>query len=417
MLTVDQAIDAILARCQALPARSTRLIDALGLTLAEEIAADIDLPPFDKALMDGYAVRSADLATSGELRFRVTEEITAGRVPSRPVLEGEAARIMTGAPLPSGADAVVVVEKSRMDGPDVILNGPVRPGLNRMIRGREMKAGEILLDRGTTLDASKLGLIASAGRGEVLAIPKPAVEVVPTGDELVQASETPQPGQIRNSNGVMLAALARTPFRRAYAFEEPIARDDPEALRKTLGRYVWAAEGPHRPPESIPSILDVLIISGGVSAGTKDLVPATLVDLGVEPVFHKVNVKPGKPLWFGVGPPRGYKEGTLVFGLPGNPVSGVVCFLLFVRPALEALAGRDPKRTQLASFCLGTPYQHQGDRPTYHPARLVDGRVFPLDWAGSADLRTVALADGFAAFPAGDGVFQAGDPIPFLPLC
>ena len=153
-----------------------------------------------------------------------------------------------------------------------------------------------------------------------------------------------------------------------------------------------------------------------MSAGTKDLVPATLIDLGVECVFHKVNVKPGKPLWFGIGPGRGDQPDTLVFGLPGNPVSGVVCFLLFVRPALEALAGRPPKRTQLASFRLGAPYEHRGDRPTYHPARLVDGRAFPLDWAGSADLRTVALADGFAAFPAGDAAFRAGDSIEFLPL-
>ncbi len=152
--------------------------------------------------------------------------------------------------------------------------------------------------------------------------------------------------------------------------------------------------------------LDVLIVSGGVSAGTRDLVPSTLVDLGVEPVFHKVKVKPGKPLWFGVGPPRGDKPGTLVFGLPGNPVSGFVCFLLFVRPALDALAGRDPRRTQLASFSLGAPFEHRGDRPTYHPARLVDGCVFPLDWAGSADLRTVALADGFAAFPPGIEPFE-----------
>jgi molybdopterin molybdotransferase len=416
MLTVDEAIDAILARCRALPARSTPLIDALGLVLAEDIAADIDLPPFDKALMDGYAVRSVDLADSGGRRFRITEEITAGRVPQHPILEGEAARIMTGAPLPSGADAVVMVERSRMAGEDVILDGPVRPGLNRLVRGREMKAGEILLPRGTTLDAPKLGLIASAGHPEVLAIPGPVVCVVPTGDELVPISEIPQHGQIRNSNGVMLTALARTPFRRAFVCEEPIAKDDPEALRKTLGRYVFAADGPRRPPETIPSILDLLIISGGVSAGTKDLVPTTLVDLGIEPVFHKVNVKPGKPLWFGVGPRRGYKERILVFGLPGNPVSGVVCFLLFVRPALEALAGRVPKRTQLASFRLGAPYEHRGDRPTYHPARLVDDRVFPLDWAGSADLRTVALADGFAAFPAGDAAFQAGDPVSFLPL-
>jgi molybdopterin molybdotransferase len=401
MLTVDQAIDAILARCSPLPARSTPLIDALGLTLAEEIDADIDLPPFDKALMDGYAVRSADLAGRADRRFRITEEITAGRVPTRPIGEGEAARIMTGAPMPEGADAVVMVERSKVEGLDVVLTGPVRAGLNRLTRGREMQAGEILLSYGTTLDASKLGLIASAGRAEILAIPRPTVAVVPTGDELVPASKIPQPGQIRNSNGVMLAGLARS-WGSRQAAEGSIAPDDPSKLRSVLEESLAGA--------------DVLLISGGVSAGSKDLVPETLVDLGVETVFHKVNVKPGKPLWFGVGAGRVDRPGILVFGLPGNPVSGVVCFLLFVRPALEALAGRTTKRTQLGSFCLGAPYQHQGDRPTYHPSRLVDGRVFPLDWAGSADLRTVALADGFAAFPAGNAAYQAGDRVEFLPL-
>jgi molybdopterin molybdotransferase len=401
MLSLDQAIEVILSRCRPLPARSTPLIDALGLVLAEAIVADIDLPPFDKALMDGYAVRSADVAEPGERRFRVTEEIPAGWMPTRPVLQGEAARIMTGAPLPSGADAVVMFERSRMEGDDVILNGPVRSGQNRLTRGREMKAGETLLEPGTKIDAVKLALIASAGRGEVLAIPRPSVAVVPTGDELVSASEFPQPGQIRNSNGVMLAGLAHS-LGFSEANQRPIAPDEPARLKSALRGVI---EG-----------WDVALISGGVSAGTKDLVPATLVDLGVEPVFHKVNVKPGKPLWFGVGPSRDGKPGGLVFGLPGNPVSGIVCFLLFVKPALEALAGRKPGLTQLKSFTLGAPFEHRGDRPTYHPARLIDGRLFPLDWAGSADLRTVALADGFAAFPAGDATFQVGDPVFFLPL-
>ena len=401
MLTVDQAIEAILRHASVLPARPTALIDALGSDLAEDIAADIDLPPFDKALMDGYAVRSADLSDPGEHRLTVVEEITAGRMPTRPLRPGEASRIMTGAPLPLGSDAVIMVERSRMDGPTVLLNGPVAPGTNRLTRGREMRAGQVLLERGTRLDPAKIGLIASAGRSEVLAIPVPSVAVVPTGDELVPASRKPQAGQIRNSNGVMLAGLATTWGARPVR-EWPIAPDDPSGLRSSIEAALGQA--------------DVLLISGGVSAGTKDLVPSTLVGLGIEPIFHKVQVKPGKPLWFGVGPPRVDGPGVLVFGLPGNPVSGVIGFLLFVRPALGALAGHPPGRTQLASFRLGAVFEHRGDRPTYHPARLEGGRLFPSAWAGSADLRAVALADGFAAFPAGDRVFQEGEEIPFLPL-
>ena len=400
MLSVDQAIDAVLRHAGPLPARPTPLIDALGLILAEDIAADIDLPPFDKALMDGYAVRSGDLDQAGEHRLRVVEEITAGRVPSRPLSRGEAARIMTGAPLPLGADAVVMIERTRMEGSTVIIDGPVPPGQSRLTRGREMRAGEVLLERGIRINATRLGLIASAGRSEVQAIPSPTIAVVPTGDELVPALRRPGPGQIRNTNGVMLAGLARA--RGCVDVSEmTVAPDEPEGLRSLLSSALDRS--------------DVLMISGGVSAGTKDLVPAALADLGIEAVFHKVNVKPGKPLWFGIGPRRSDRPGVLVFGLPGNPASGVVGFLLFVRPALDALAGRVPKRTQLASFPLGAPFEHRGDRPTYHPARLRDGFVFPLDWAGSADLRSVAVADGFAVFPAGDRAFREGEAVSFLP--
>ncbi|WP_435009991.1 molybdopterin molybdotransferase MoeA [Tundrisphaera lichenicola] len=415
MLSVDEATEAILRHCVPPRARSTPLIDAVGLTLAEEIAADIDLPPFDKALMDGYAVRSADLSSDGERALLVVEEITAGRTPSRTLGQGEASRIMTGAPLPSGADAVVMIERSRMEGDHVIVSGPIASGQFRLPQGREMKAGEVLLPRGITIDPAKVGLIASAGRAEVLAIPQPSIAILPTGDELVSASERPGPGQIRNSNGVMLASLARAwGFR--HAFESPVAPDDPARLRDALGRELWMKEDRTRSAESMPGLVDVLIVSGGVSAGTKDLVPATLLDLGVEPIFHKVNVKPGKPLWFGIGPPRGYKQPTLVFGLPGNPVSGVVGFLLFVRPALDALAGRKPSPPRQISAKLDGPFSHRGDRPTYHPARLVEGRAIPLDWAGSADLRTVALADGFAVFAAGDREYLGGEDISFLPL-
>src|SRR6185312_11929265 len=176
-------------------------------------------------------------------------------------------------------------------------------------------------------------------------------------DELVPASRQPEAGQIRNTNGVMLTGLAEAWGARDVA-EMPIAPDDPDRLRSRLKE---ALDGS-----------DVVLISGGVSAGTKDLVPAALIDLGIEPVFHKVSVKPGKPLWFGVGPSRGSKPGILVFGLPGNPVSGVVGFLLFVRPALDALAGRTVAAPELPELPLAGPFVHHGDRPTYHPVRRVE---------------------------------------------
>jgi len=206
----------------------------------------------------------------------------------------------------------------------------------------------------------------------------------------------------------MLGALARRCG--AEAAVAPIAPDEPDGLRAALADALDAA--------------DLVLITGGVSAGQRDLVPGTLETLGVEPVFHKVRLKPGKPLLFGLGPPRGDRPPTLVFGMPGNPVSGLVGFLVFVRPALEVLAGRRPPGTSAAPsairFPLAVPFAHRGDRPTYHPARLesveAGYRIRPLDWAGSADLRTAALADGFAIFPAGDRTYPPDEPVGYLPM-
>jgi molybdopterin molybdotransferase len=402
MLNVDEALGAVLGQCSPLPPRPCPLADALGCVLAEDVAADIDLPPFDKALMDGYAVRASDLAATR--RLRVGEEITAGRTPTRPLGPGEAAMIMTGAPLPGGADAVVMVERTRRDGADVVIDGPeVVPGQNRLPRGREMRAGEVVLYGGEVLNPPRLGLLASVGRTSAVVFRRPRVLVVSTGDELVEPGQVPGPGQIRNSNATLLRALAASAGGDADVL--PTAPDEPSALRDILARGLGA---------------DVLLISGGVSAGNRDLVPSALEALAVRRVFHKIRLKPGKPLWFGTGPerPEG-RPGALVFGLPGNPVSGVVGFLLFVRPALDRLAARSMPIEPTLPVRLATPYTHAGDRPTYHPARFTGSEprvVAPLDWAGSADLRTVAAADGFAIFPAGDRRYEAGEIVRFLPL-
>jgi molybdopterin molybdotransferase len=410
MLTVDEALDAVLQRCAALPAQRRGLAAALGCVLAEDVTADLDLPPFDKALVDGYAVRCADLAGNGageDCRLTIVEEIVAGRMPTRPLGARQAAAIMTGAPLPAGADAVVMVEKTRRQGDTVLIDDPVVvPGKARLARGRELKAGDVVLRQDELLSPARLGVLASVGRIEARVIPRPRVMIVPTGDELVEPDQVPGPGQIRNSNAVMLRALAVVAG--AEADTLAIAPDDPARLESALARGLGA---------------DVLLITGGVSAGKLDLVPETLERLGATAVFHKIRLKPGKPLWFGVGPARMDGPGALVFGLPGNPVSGIVGFLLFVRPALEVLAGRDAGRGSSRSktaLPLAGSFVHTGDRPTYHPARIVpeDGRtcLAPLDWAGSADLKTVAQADGFAIFAAGDRTYEKGEIVGFLPL-
>lgn len=412
MLSIAEARRAILERASTLPRRRVPLAEALYCILAEDVVADVDSPPFDKALVDGYAVRSTDCTGDPPFRLRVGEEIPAGRTPSRPLGLHEAAAIMTGAPMPPGSDAVVMVEQSRIEGSQVVLTPtqPIRVGQNRMDRGREMRTGDGVLSVGSVLGAAKLALLASVGHVDPLVHPRPHVRIVPTGDELVEPAQTPGPGQIRNSNATLLQALVRSDLNGLIATAEvsPIAPDDPPRL---LDQLAWGLQA------------DALLVTGGVSAGRRDLVPGALSELGVEPVFHKVRVKPGKPIWFGIGPRRAPdRPGALVFGLPGNPASTLVGFYLFVSPALDTLWGRggvlepssdvEPRGELLP---ITRPFAHRGDRPTYHPAQVGcdpdggDACVELVGWAGSADLRALANAAMFAVFPAGDRDYQAGD--------
>jgi molybdopterin molybdotransferase len=405
MLSVADAQRLILEHCRPLPAERMPLSTAaLGRVLAEDVAADLDMPPFDKALMDGYAVRSADLA-GNQTVLAVVDEITAGQVPLRPVGPGQCSRIMTGAPMPAGADAVIPVERSRLLDGRVQLEGLARPGDNVLERGREMRQGEVILRAGCVLRPQELGMLATLGRTAVGAVPAPRVAVLATGDELIEPGLTPGPGQIRNSNAAMLVAQAA----RAGAVPRSlgIARDRLDSLRPLVQQGLDTA--------------DVVVLSGGVSAGKLDLVPGVLQDLDVTPHFHKVHLKPGKPVFFGSRKRVGSAEASpsLVFGLPGNPVSSLVCFELFLRPALLRLVGRrdDPARVR-ARLMIDFPYST--DRPTYHPARLMADeqgwRAQPVPWFGSADLRAFLDADALLVLPPGDHVHPAGQTFDVLRL-
>jgi molybdopterin molybdotransferase len=407
MLTVEDARNRVIQQARRLPPAPCPLSESRDCLLAEDVVADLDQPPFDKSLVDGFAVRSADLAT-GNRRLRLGETILAGQNPTRPLGPLEAATIMTGAPLPSQADAVVMHERTKSADDVVLIElDTVQAGQNVLLRGQICRAGDAVLAAETRLTPPRLGLLASVGKARVAIVPRPSVAVIPTGDELVELDQIPAPGQIRNSNAIMLEAMARQQGALPRVF--PIARDEPAELEQSLRAGLD---------------FDVLTISGGVSAGQRDLVPAALERLGVRRIFHKVRVKPGKPLWFGVGPERGERPGTLVFGLPGNPVSSLVGFLLFVQPCLQILAGLEARRPESCEGALAATYVHRGDRPTYHPARLARKEADPtamalietLDWAGSADLLGLACAEGFALFPPGDRVFEAGEIVRFLRL-
>jgi molybdopterin molybdotransferase len=396
MLTVDAAQAAVLSHVHALPPVTAPLRNGLGLVLAEDVVSDLDMPPFDKAMMDGYAVRLADLV-GGRGTLTVIEEITAGNTPSCAMGQGLAARIMTGAPIPKGAEAVVQVERTCMaqDGRVHIDDPAVKAGQHVMRRGQEMRAGDTVVPRGALLRPQEIGVLATVGRGNVQVVPRPTVAVLATGDELVEADCQPGPGQIRNGNGpTLVAQIQRAGGEPSYL---GIAGDHLNSLRPLV------AEGLQR---------DVLVLSGGVSAGKLDLVPGVLQELGAVAHFHKVELKPGKPVLFGT------REKTLIFGLPGNPVSTFVGFELFVRPAIRVLRGLKDAGTRLPTATLADDFAYRSDRPTYHPAWLEPGeggwRAKVVPWFGSPDLRGLTVCNCFVLFPAGDLMHRAGQMFPVL---
>lgn len=404
MMEVSEAVAAVLREASPLEPQAIPLLGALGLVLAEDVHADADSPPFDKSLVDGFAVRLADCVTPQP----VIETVAAGQVPARSLDHPAAIQIMTGAPLPVGAEAVVPVEHtSQVLGADgrTLVSVPSKVaswklGTNILRRGASTKLGDLVVAAGSELRPQELGALAECGLARVTVRRRPRVAVLATGDELVPVEQTLGPGQIRNSNETMLCAQ----ILRACADPVPlgIARDERVHLRERIDIGLQA---------------DVLVLSGGVSMGEKDLVPYELASAGVRQVFHKANVKPGKPIWFGVLD-RGPNSRTLVFGLPGNPVSSLVCFELFVRPALRRLMGVSPAESVAVKARLTAPHTTKGERPTYQPARLEwrpDGPIVTaIPWVGSSDLRATVAANSMALFPIGDQTYDSGESIEVL---
>jgi molybdopterin molybdotransferase len=400
MLTIDAALAAIVRTVGPFPTTWLPLAESLGLILAEDVRSDVDSPPFDKALMDGFAVRAAD-AASGKAELRILERITAGTAPTKPVGPGEASQIMTGAPLPDGADAVVRIEDCRVDAGRVHIDArPVQAGANIIRRATNLKRGDLVLAAGTKLRPTHIGALAEVGRARISVRRRPRIAVLATGDELVPIDQIPGPGQIRNSNEAMLTAQIQA----AGGLPMPLgaARDVRDELRARISEGLEA---------------DVLVLSGGVSAGALDLVPSELASAGVRQVFHKVELKPGKPLWFGEFAQD--ERRCYVFGLPGNPVSSLVCFELFVRTAIRRLKGAEPAVPPAVAARLQHPHHQPADRPTFHPARLEWTSTGPeislVPWHGSSDLQATAAANAMAFVPGEARTYPAGEALPTTP--
>jgi len=387
VLTVEEALEQILSRVKTLPAERVPILSALGRALAEPIVSGREIPPWANSSMDGYAVRAAD-THAVPARLTVVGTVTAGAVPSRDVRAGEAVRIFTGAPLPPGADAVIPQEDTDAVDGHVTLRAAVGVGDSVRPRGEDLKAGDVVLEPGAALGPAEIGLLATVGVSQVAVYRRPRVAILSTGNELAELGREPGPGQIPNTNSYSLFAQVRE------AGGDPlnlgIAADRMESIEERLR---WGG------------MADVLLSSAGVSVGDLDLVRDALTRAGAALHLWQVSMRPGKPITFGSIGERP------VFGLPGNPVSAMVTFELFVRPALRRLAGfRAIHRGRLHARALA-PIANPGVRRGYlrvtlHRDRAGWGARLTGD-QGSAILTSMVRADGLAVVP-GDTIVPAG---------
>ena len=392
MIPVAEAIKIVSEQTRLLPAEPVTLANARGRFLAEDVVADSDLPPFDRSQMDGYAVRASDVE-SVPAKLRIVGESAAGRGWHNEMKPGEAVRIMTGAPVPAGADSVQQIELTREVGTDEVeILEAVAPGRSIVKRGNEITAGETVLRAGERVNAAMMAVLASFGYAEVNVGRQPKVAVLATGSELVAVDQKPGSGQIRDSNNFTIEAYAT--LAGANVERLPLAGDDTELLKRQI------AEAADRS--------DVVITSGGVSVGIYDFTKPALRGLGAEFFFERVALRPGKPTVFARLP-----NGTLFFGLPGNPVSVSVTFNLFARTSLLAMQGaRDLELSQDWAI-LARSVKGAGERESYLPAELSSTSegiltATPLKWGGSSDFVGFVRAMSLIIVPQDTGAVEAG---------
>jgi len=380
------------------------LLDAAGRVLSESIHADRNLPPFPRSTRDGYAVRAAEVADV-PATLALIGEIRAGENPNtmlRQIGAGETASIMTGAPVPFGADAVVMVEYTEQQGAQVKINKGVVPGENVVPAGAEARQGSVLVERGQRLNDAAIALAASAGKSQLQVYKRPRVAVLTTGDEIVGIDTLPGPTQIRNSNSYSLAVQIREAGGEAVLL--PIAPDQSSKLRSLIEEGLKA---------------DLLLMTGGVSMGRYDLVEQVLGELKAEFFFTGAKIQPGRPIVFGkCGATAAENAGTYFFGLPGNPVSTMVTFELFARPMLEALAGTSPRKLRFVHARLKSEIRIKPGLTRFLPAHLSgefeDSKVELVSWHGSGDVAATARANCYIVIAPHLELIPAGEFVPIL---
>ncbi|HKQ78505.1 MAG TPA: gephyrin-like molybdotransferase Glp [Blastocatellia bacterium] len=402
MLRIEDALNVILEHTPTMGAEEVRLAQSVGRVLRCDCVSDLDLPPFDRARMDGYALRAGDTESAvieRPVRLRVIGEAAAGQAFEGQVNEGEAVRIMTGAPIPRGADAVEKIEVIRiLDKGLIEFESPVNPGQFITPRGIEARAGAVVVKSGERVTAAVSAALASFGCARLMVSRKPRLTLLSTGTELVAVEERPGPSQIRNSNTYSLAGYAESAG--AEVVNAGIVRDDFDATREAIAEALSSS--------------DVVMLSGGVSMGDYDLVKPALGDLGAEILVEKVAMHPGKPTVFA----RHGKK--IVFGLPGNPVSVAVSFHLFARPALLKMQGASAIHLPRMSAYASRPVKGAPPRRSHQPARLVirSGRAEaePLKWSGSSDLVAFMRADCLIVVPEDRQSMNEGELVEVISL-
>jgi len=369
--------------------------EAFGRILAAPVLADRDYPPFDRSTRDGFAVRSQDSQLPGA-RLECIGELRAGGHFGAKVGPGQCVEIMTGASVPQGTDAVVMIEHIQRDGSTITLERAVAPGDHIVPRGSEARAGALLVAEKTRLGYAEMALAAQAGATRLEVFAAPRLAILSTGDEVVDARSKPGPLQVRNSNGISIEILARTAG--AETTQLGNAPDEKNALQAAIERGLEA---------------DILVLSGGVSMGKYDLVEQVLADLGAEFHFTGVSIRPGRPAVFGTC------RNKLVFGLPGNPVSTMVTFELFVLPAVDVLNGGTPRPLPVFRAKLATRVREKGPITHFLPARIEwqgpEARVTQLPWQGSGDIVALALANGFLVVGPERPEIEPGEWVDVLP--
>jgi molybdopterin molybdotransferase len=389
LLALDEAIALVLERARPLPAEQVPLSAAAGRVAAEPARAVVDLPPFPSSAMDGFALRAAD--TPGELPVRA--RIAAGAPAGTALAPGEAMAIATGGVVPDGADSVVPLEVVVDRDNTVMVLDRVAESANVRARGADVRAGELVVEAGTRLAARHVGALGAAGLANLSCVRRPVAAVLATGSELQRPGEPLEPGQVYEANGPLLAAALAAADAEVAGVSS--VADDERLHREALERALEA---------------DVVVTTGGVSVGPHDLVRGVAAELGIEELFWRVAVKPGKPVSFGV---RGR---TLVFGLPGNPVSTLVGFELFVRPALRALEGERDPGPRFEQGRLASAVRRNGARDELVRARRIADGLEPLSGQESHMIVRAAAADALVLVRRGEGEAAAGSAVPFLRL-